>query len=146
MARVHDEHPTEMFTGHMNSTKHKQALQNKSLSKAMLSKGNIIAQITSGAENAAIQLRERNRRVIIKLMKTVYFMSRKKWAVKHNFKDVIEFITDLGDDDLRKHFQDMGKNASYLSSTSVETFVRIISEYIEKSLYQTCCHRKILLY
>ena len=56
VAIVHDEHPSEMFNGHVNSDKHKQAFQNKSLSKAMLPKGSIKAQITSGAENSAIEV------------------------------------------------------------------------------------------
>ena len=56
MAKVHDEHPSEMFNGHVNSNKHKQALHNKSLSKAMLAKGSIKAQITSGAENSTIKV------------------------------------------------------------------------------------------
>ena len=63
---------------------------------------------------------------------TVYLMARKKWAVKNNFKDVVEFVKDLGDADLEKHFRDMGKNATYLSTTSVDEFVRIISDFIEK--------------
>ena len=75
VARVHEEHPSEIFNGHVNSYKHQKALQNKSLSKAMLAKGNLKAQIASGAENSAIEVRERNRRVIMKLIKTVYFMA-----------------------------------------------------------------------
>ena len=132
VARVHDEHPSEMFNGHVNSNEHQQALHNKSLRKAMLAKGSVKAQITSGAENSAIEVRERNRRVIMKLIKTVYFMAQKKWAVKNNFKDVVEFVKDLGDANLEKHFRDMGKNATYLSTTSVDEFVCIISDFIEK--------------
>ena len=48
----------------------------------MLRKGNIKAQITTGAKNSEIQKREHNRRVISKFIKTIYFMCRKIWAVK----------------------------------------------------------------
>ena len=131
-ARAHDEHPTEMFTGHLASDKHKKAVSNKTLSVAMLSKGNIKAQITTGGANAAIELKERNRCVIIKFIKTVYFMARKKWAVKNYFQNLIEFIKDLGDDDLRKHFANMGRNATYLSSATVDELIIIISDFIEE--------------
>ena len=58
----------------------------------MLRKGNIKAQITTGAKNPEIQKREYNRRVISKFIKTIYFMCRKKWAVKKNFHDLMEHI------------------------------------------------------
>ena len=41
-------------------------------------------------------------------------------------------MKDLGDANLEKHFRDMGKNATYLSTTSVDEFVCIISDFIEK--------------
>ena len=41
-------------------------------------------------------------------------------------------MKDLGDADLEKHFRDMGKNATYLSTTSVDEFIHIISDFIEK--------------
>ena len=112
----------------------------------MLAKGSLKAQIASGAENSAIEVREQNRRVIMKLIKTVYFMAQKKWAVKNNFKDVAEFVKDLGDADLEKHFRDMGKNATYLSTTPVDEFIHIISDFIEKKICLMSYHLKTLLY
>ena len=100
----HDRHPTEAFERHIIGSKHKDAVTNKQQLMSMLRKGNIVSQITTGANNSAIEKRERNRRVIKKLIKTVYFLAKKKWAIKKNFEDVISFIRDLGDEDLKKHF------------------------------------------
>ena len=82
----HDRHPTEMFNNHLHSHKHKQSLVTKQSIKAMLAKGNIEAQITTPIKNFSTETKERNQRVVKKFIKTVYFMGRKKWAVKTKFK------------------------------------------------------------
>ena len=58
----------------------------------MLKKGNAIAQITKRANNTALDEKERNRKVSIKLFKIAYFMARKKWAAKENFQDLVKLV------------------------------------------------------
>ena len=58
----------------------------------MLAKGNIEAQITTPIKNFSTETKERNQRVVKKFIKTVYFMGRKKWAVKKQVQ-----VHDLGD-------------------------------------------------
>ena len=48
------------------------------------------------------------------------------------FEDVITFIRDFGDEDLKKHFTESGKNATYVSNFTVDEFITIISDHIEK--------------
>ena len=97
----------------------------------MIKKGNIISQITTSHENSTIQTRERNRRILKKCFSTVYFMARKKWAVKQNFEDLMIHISELDDIDLQKHFQVMAKNASYMSKFTVDEISKLISNKIE---------------
>ena len=120
-----------MFQLHLNGEKHKKAINKKHALHSMLRKGNIVSQITTGIENSQIEKVQRNRRVISKLIKTVYFMSKKQWPVKNNFYDLIEHIKNLGDVDLIKHFQTMDKNATYVSKFTVDEFVKICSDFIE---------------
>ena len=107
----------------------------------MLAKRSIKAQITSGAENCTIEVQEWNRRVIMKLIETVYFMAWKKWAVKNNFKYVVEFVKDLGDADLEKHFRDMGKMQLNLSTPCV-TMCQHVSPF---TLYLNCRNHQLAL-
>ena len=87
----------------------------------MLKRGNAIAQITNGTNNTALDEKKRNRRVSVKLFKTAYFMTRKKWAVKENFEYVVKLTTqEIGDDEIQKHLNENGKNVTYLSHFSVE--------------------------
>ena len=58
--QVHDHHPTEMFNNHLYSHKHKQSLVTNQNIKAMLSKGNIKAQITTAIKSSSVETKESN--------------------------------------------------------------------------------------
>ena len=51
----------------------------------MLSKGNVVRQLTKGMENKTEKDRRKNRTLIKKFLKTVYFMAKQKRAVRNNF-------------------------------------------------------------
>ena len=85
------------------------------------------------SQNFSLDEKERNCKVSIKLFKTAYFMARKKWTVKENFQDLVELINqEIGDDEVQKHLNESGKNATYLSHFSAEEYLEIIIDLIEK--------------
>ena len=84
-ARAHDEHPNKMFQQQLNSDKHKKATSRKHTLHSMLRKGSIKMQTRTGILNSEMKRGNRNRRVLNKFIKTMYFMCRKKWSVKNNF-------------------------------------------------------------
>ena len=45
-------------------------------------------------------------------MKTIYFLAKKKWAVKNNFEETIEYLANLGDDDIFQHINNAPKNST----------------------------------
>ena len=47
----------------------------------MLSKGNVVRQLTKGIENKTEKDRRKNRTLIKKFLKTVYFMAKQKLAI-----------------------------------------------------------------
>ena len=104
-----------MFKKHLTSDKQKNSLIARQNILAMLRKGNLLTQITTSVNNAAIETRERNQRVLKNCFSTIYFIAKKKWALKKNFEDAMNHICDLGNTDLQIHFQLMTKNATYMS-------------------------------
>ena len=60
----------------------------------------IVHQIVAGAETQSNASRDRSCWLIYKSIKTTYILTRKKWAVKFNFKDVIDFLDDIGDPEI----------------------------------------------
>ena len=56
--------------------------------------------MVAGAETQSNASRDRNHRLICKFIKTTYILTRKNWAVKFNFKNVIHFLDDIGDPEI----------------------------------------------
>ena len=101
----------------------------------ILKKENAIAQITKGANNTVLNVKEKNCRVSIKLLKTAYFMARKKWDVKENFEDSVKLINqEIGDDEIQKYLNESGKNTTYLPHFSLKEYLEIINDVVEKEL------------
>ena len=104
----------------------------------MLSKGNVVRQLTKGMENKTEKDRRKNRTLIKKFLKTVYFMAKQKWAVKNNFEDVINFLSDIGVEDIKLHIEDVPQNAIYTSTTSAEQFLKAIGDYLKRTACDRC--------
>ena len=122
------------FNEHANSDKHKKALRNKQEVKIMLSKGNVECQLTKGMENKTEQDRRKNRTLIKKFLKTVYFMAKQKWAVKNNFEDMTNFLSNIGVEGIKLHIENAPQNAIYSSTTSAEQFLKAIGDYLNEQL------------
>ena len=90
---------------HANSDKHKKALRNKQELTIMLSKGNVVRQLMKGMETKTEKDRRKNRILIKKFLKTVYFMAKQKWAVKNDLEDMINFLSDIGVEDIKLHIE-----------------------------------------
>ena len=128
----HDEHPSQFFHDHDNSPKHLQAVTNRKV-QSMLSKSAIFKQISDGAKSQGTAQKERNRRNLLKLL---IFLQKKKWAVKFNFEDVINYLSDIGNPDIQYHLKNAPKNATYLSTFAVEEFLKLIGDHLTSILLQ----------
>ena len=128
------EHPNRVFLTHQNSKQHSEATKKRHECKKMLSKGNIYGQMVKGGLVQKQSTKARNRRVIKKLLKTTYFVVRKNWAVRENFEDIVEFIRDLGDNDISEHLRDSSSRATYTSVATVDEFLKCMSEHLDGEL------------
>ena len=134
LPRKHDQHPGIFFTEHLHSEKHVRSGKNKKEVKVMLSKGNVIKQLTKGMENKTEKDRKRNRKTIKKFIKTIYFLAKRKWAVKYNYDELLNFLSDIGDEDITLHLQNAPSNATYISTSSAEQFLKVIGDYLNEKL------------
>ena len=67
-------------------------------------------------------------------MKTVYFFARKRLAIRENFEDVINYLTDLGDKDIQEHLHQSSSRATYVSKASADEQLTCISDYLDDGL------------
>ena len=127
-----EEHPKQIFEQHQKSPKHEEALTRQTKIKAMLWKGSVYKQSLTGVKGQGQKRKRRNRAVIKKISKTTSFLAQKKWAVRENFQDVIEFIKDLGDEDLSAHLRGSSARATYVLTASTDEFIRCLSDFLEQ--------------
>ena len=109
----YDEHPSTFFFDQVNYSKHLNSIKNKKEILNVISKGNIVHQIVAGAETQSNANRDRNHRLTGKFIKTTYFLTKKKCVVKFNFKDVIDFLDNIGNPDIKYHLRNVPQNSTY---------------------------------
>ena len=88
--------------------------------------------MVAGAETQNNASKDCNRRLIGKFIKT-YFLTRKKWAVKFNFKDVINFLDNIGDPNIKYHLRNTPQNSTYTSTFAVE-LLKLIGDHLASIL------------
>ena len=90
--------------------------------------------MVTGTETQRNASRDRNRWLIGKFIKTPYFLTRKKWAVKFNINDVIDFLDDIGDPEIKYHVRNVPQNLMYTSTFAVEEFLKLIGDHLASIL------------
>ena len=134
LPRKYDEHLSQFVFDHENSSEHLNSIKNKKEILHVTSKGAIVHQIVAGAETQSNASRDRNHRLIGKFIKTTYFLTREKWAVRLNFKDVINFLDYIGDPDIKYQLRNVPQNSTYMSTFAVEEFLKLIGDHLASIL------------
>ena len=132
--RTHDQHPGVFFSEHENCQKHVRAVTQKRNIKKFFVKGDIVRQISKGAESKTAKEIKNNRNLIKKFMKMIYFLAKKKWAVKNNFEETIEYFANLGVDDLFQHINNAPKNSTYISTFIAEQFLKAVGDFLSNQI------------
>ena len=81
--------------------KRKEALQKQADMKRMLAKGNLYQLAARRSAITKAKPRTQNPPVMKKFLKTAYFMTRKKWAVREDFECITALLEDLGDEEIK---------------------------------------------
>ena len=68
---------------------------------------------------------------LLKSLLKLYFLLRKKWTVKQNFEELINFIDfELEDLDLSAHILFASKNITYCMANSVAQFLKLNGDFL----------------
>lgn len=104
--KAHGGHPTRKLVKHETSAKHTIAVDKQLAYMTTKAKGSVLTQIIEGAHKISEKTMIENRNYIKKLIKTLYFMLKKRWAHSDNFEDLINFIAfELELNDLRCYIE-----------------------------------------
>ena len=132
--RTHDQHPGVFFSEHENCQKHVRAVTQKRNIKKFFVKGDIVRQISKGAESKTAKEIKNNRNLIKKFIKKIYFLAKKKWAVKNNFEETIEYLANLGVDQIFQHINNAPRNPTYISTFSAEQFLKAVGDFLSDQI------------
>ena len=60
-----------------------------------------------GDRQQSRNVKKRNRHIIKKFLTATCFLAQKKWAVRENFSDAVDFLRDLGDQAINQHLRNV---------------------------------------
>ena len=76
--------------------------------------------------------RAKNRMIIMKLLRSVYFLAKNRFPLTTTFDDMIQLQIENGDEVLKQHVESGPLNAQYTSNYSVVTLLDAIDTWLDK--------------
>ena len=95
---------------------------------------NIIEMQCAGAAKQAEEQKKKNREIILKLMRSIYFLAKNRIPHSTTYKEFIELQVFNGDKLFEKHLSEGPSNAQYTSRFSARVLIEAIDIWIERKL------------
>ena len=90
-------------------------------------------QLAASAKQAE-ELRQRNRSILLKLLRSVYFLVKSRIPHTTTFEELVQLQIANGDDLLKQHVEQGASNAQYTSKFSSVSLIEAIDTWIERRL------------
>ena len=123
-----------MLKQHNSSQWHKDAVV---ASQHAASGRNVFGMQLAGAAKAQEEKRMKNRSIILKLLRSVYFMAKEHVPHCITFTDLVGLQIENGDDTLKQHVESGAGNAQYTSSFSCTNMIKAIDNWILNGLHSS---------
>ena len=95
---------------------------------------NVIEMQCAGAAKQAEEQKKKNREIILKLMRSIYFLAKNHIPHPTTYKELIELQVFNGNKLLEKHLSEGPSNAHYTSRFSARVLIEAIDIWIERKL------------
>ena len=127
-------HATEMLKQHNDSKGHKDGAISAMMAEQSKETGTVVdLQLAASAKQAEAQ-RQMNRAVLLKLLRSIYFLTKSRIPHTTTFEDIIELQIANGDALLKQHVEQGPSNAQYTSKFSSVSLIEAIDTWIERRL------------
>lgn len=127
----------EKIKDHEQCPMHKLARELQLADKQTRESGGVLTVATAGHKKNQAVLKEKNRTILKKFLRTVYYLCKAKSAHFTNFQDVLELQIENGQDDLQHFLDTAPKNANYTSHQTIEEYVVAIGIYLENDILKS---------
>ena len=95
---------------------------------------NVIKMQCAGAARQAEEEKKKNREIILKLLRSIYFLARNRIPHSTTYKELIELQVLNGDELLEKHLSEGPSNAQYTPRFSARVLIEAIDIWMERKL------------
>ena len=127
-------HATELLKQHAGSQWHRKAAATAAMAHQAEGGLSVLELQCSSAAHEATELRQRNREVLLNLLRSTYFLVKNRIPHTTIYLHMIELQVTNGDKVLQKHINQGPSNAQYTSSFSLRMFVQAIDTWVERKL------------
>ena len=127
-------HATEMLKQHNDSKGHKDgAISARMAEQAKKTVTVVDLHLAASAKQAEAQ-RQMNHAVMLKLLRSIYFLTKKRIPHTTTFENIIELQIANGDELLKQHVEQGPSNAQYTSKFLSVSLIEAIDTWIERRL------------
>ena len=131
-------HTTELLKQHSGSKWHQDSSITVRMAKHVEQQNVIEMQCVA---KQAEEQKKKNREIILKLMRSIYFLAKNCLPHSTTYKKLIELQVHNGDELLEKHLSEGPSNAQYTSRFSARLLIDAINIWIERKL--TCVSKRV---
>ena len=126
-------HGTEMLKLHNETKWHQDAV----LVARMAEQQSVLELQHAAAARNITEKRENNRLILLKLLRSVYFLVKNRIPHTTTFEDLLALQVDNGDQLLKKHIEEGPGNAQYTSKFSTTSLIEAIATWIDQELLES---------
>lgn len=128
-------HATEMLKLHNDSKWHKDAAMAARMAEQ--SQHSVLELQCTAAAREANEKREKNRAVLLKVLRSVYFLVKHRIPHTTTFQDLLALQVANGDQLLEQHLMEGPANAQYTSKFSVTSLIEAIDTWLDRKLMES---------
>ena len=130
-------HATELLKQHADSQWHRHAAATAAMAQQLESGQSVLELQCSSAAREAVEQRQRNRDVLLKLLRSVYFLVKNRIPHMTVYPNLIELHVANGDKLLQQHIKESPSNAQYTSKFSVTMLIEAIDTWLDRKLLES---------
>ncbi len=97
----------------------------------------VVAMYTSAATQEIEKKKEKNRSILLKLFRSVYFLVKNRIPHSNTYSELVQLQIMNGDKLLEQHLAEGPLNARYISRFSAAVLIRSIDTWLERKLLQS---------
>ena len=130
-------HATELLKQHADSQWHRDSAVVAAMAQQSEGGNSVLQLQCSAAAREAAERRQRNRCVLLKLLRSTYFLIQNKIPHTTVYPHLVQLQVANGDQLLEQHINEGPSNAQYTSKFSVVSMLDAIDTWLERKLVQS---------